>query len=62
MHFCQITRSITKFGTLTIIFILGTLVVIFSEKIAGFLSKHIDLDLIFLSQKEKRSNSNSRRS
>ena len=39
---------------LIIIFILGTLVVIFSEKIAGFLSKHIDLDWFFLSKKEKK--------
>ena len=39
---------------LIIIFILGTLVVIFNEKIGGFLSKHIDLDCFFLSKKEKK--------
>ena len=39
---------------LIIIFILGTLVVIFNEKIGGFLSKHIDLDWFFLSKKEKK--------
>ena len=39
---------------LIIIFILGTLGVIFNEKIGALLSKIIDLDLIFLSQKEKK--------
>ena len=39
---------------LIIIFILGTLCVIFNEKIGEFLSKIIDLDLIFLSKKEKK--------
>ncbi len=47
---------------LIIIFILGTLCVIFNEKIGGFLSRIIDLDLFFLSIKEKRSNNNSWRS
>ena len=37
-----------------IIFILGTLCVIFNEKIGEFFSKIIDLDLIFLSKKEKK--------
>ena len=39
---------------LIIIFILGTLCVIFNEKIGEFFSKIIDLDLIFLSKKEKK--------
>ena len=39
---------------LIIIFILGTLCVIFNEKIGEFLSRIIDLDLIFLSKKEKK--------
>ena len=47
---------------LIIIFILGTLCVIFNEKIGEFLSWIIDFDLFFLSKKEKKSNSNSRRS
>ena len=44
-----------EFGMwLIIIFILGTLCVIFNEKIGEFLSRIIDLDLIFLSKKEKK--------
>ena len=39
---------------LIIIFILGTLGVVFNEKIGEFLSKIIDLDLIFLSKKERK--------
>ena len=39
---------------LIIIFILGTLCVIFNEKIGEFLSRIIDLDLFFLSIKEKK--------
>ena len=39
---------------LIIIFILGTLSVIFNEKIGEFLSGIIDLDLIFLSKKERK--------
>ena len=39
---------------LIIIFILGTLCVIFNEKTGEFLSRIIDLDLIFLSKKEKK--------
>lgn len=39
---------------LIIIFVLGTLCVIFNEKIGGFLSRFIDLDLFFLSKKEKK--------
>jgi len=39
---------------LIIIFILGTLCVIFNEKIGEFLSRIIDLDLIFLSKKERK--------
>ena len=39
---------------LIIIFILGILCVIFNEKIGEFFSKIIDLDLIFLSKKEKK--------
>ena len=39
---------------LIIIFILGTLCVIFNEKIGALLSKIIDLDLIFLSKKERK--------
>ena len=39
---------------LIIIFILGTLCVIFNKKIGEFLSRIIDLDLIFLSKKEKK--------
>ena len=39
---------------LIIIFILGTLCVIFNKKIGGFLSRIIDLDLFFLSIKEKK--------
>lgn len=39
---------------LIIIFVLGTLCVIFNEKIGGFLPRFIDLDLFFLSKKEKK--------
>ena len=39
---------------LIIIFILGALCVIFNEKIGALLSKIIDLDLIFLSKKERK--------
>ena len=39
---------------LIIIFILGTLCVIFNEKIGEFLSGIIDFDLFFLSKKEKK--------
>ena len=39
---------------LIIIFILGTLCVIFNEKIGEFFSRIIDLDMIFLSKKEKK--------
>ena len=39
---------------LIIIFILGTLCVVFNEKIGEFFSKIIDLDLIFLSKKERK--------
>ena len=39
---------------LIIIYILGTLGVIFNEKIGEFLSRIIDLDLIFLSKKERK--------
>ena len=39
---------------LIIIFILGTLCVIFNEKIGEFFSRNIDLDMIFLSKKEKK--------
>ena len=39
---------------LIIIFVLGTLCVIFNEKIGGFLSRFIDLDLFFLSKKGKK--------
>ena len=39
---------------LIIIFILGTLSVIFNEKIGEFFSRIIDLDMIFLSKKEKK--------
>ena len=39
---------------LIIIFILGTLCVIFNEKIGEFLSRIIDFDLFFLSIKEKK--------
>ena len=39
---------------LIIIFILGTLCVVFNEKIGEFLSRIIDLDLFFLSIKEKK--------
>ena len=45
---------------LIIIFILGTLCVIFNEKIGEFLSRIIDLDLIFLSIKEKKIKQQSR--
>ena len=44
-----------EFGMwLIIIFILGTLCVIFNEKIGEFFSRIIDLDMIFLSKKEKK--------
>ena len=44
-----------EFGMwLIIIFILGALCVIFNEKIGALLSKIIDLDLIFLSKKERK--------
>lgn len=39
---------------LIIIFVLGTLCVIFNEKIGGFLSRFIDLDLFFLSKKREK--------
>ena len=39
---------------LIIVYILGTLCVIFNEKIGEFLSRIIDLDLFFLSKKEKK--------
>ena len=39
---------------LIIVFILGTLCVVFNEKIGEFFSKIIDLDLIFLSKKERK--------
>ena len=39
---------------LIIIFILGTLGVIFNEKIGEFLSGSIDLDLLFLSKRERK--------
>ena len=42
---------------LIIIFILGTLCVIFNEKIGEFLSGIIDFDLFFSRKKKKRSNS-----
>lgn len=47
---------------LIIVFVLGTLCVVFNEKIGEFFSRFVDFDLFFLSKKAEKSNNNGWRS